>query len=57
MSISSNGAIHYFTVMYLVFKIKFSLGSTGGKIGQYVLDTDVTGQVGGAAGQVQEFTP
>ena len=27
MSISSNGAIHYFTVMYLVFKSKFSLGS------------------------------
>ena len=25
MSISSNGAIHYFTVMYLVFKSKFSL--------------------------------
>ena len=27
MSISSNGAMHYFTVMYIAFKINFSLGS------------------------------
>ena len=27
VSISSNGAMHYFTVMYLAFKINFSLGS------------------------------
>ena len=27
MSISSNGAIHYFNVMYLLFKRNLSLGS------------------------------
>ena len=27
MSISSNGAIHYLSVMYLVYKSYFSLGS------------------------------
>ena len=39
------------------FVLRLQAEVTGGKIGQYVLDTDVTGQVGGAAGQVQELSP